>query len=249
MLNDLTTRQNETLDIIVDAIEEDGFPPTVRELQDKLEVASVRGATVHLDALEKKGYIERNGKARGIRVLRRPWEDVGNGSIEIPLVGQVAAGRPILAEENIEKYVSVKREYLRGARDAFLLKVEGDSMVEADINPGDLAIVIPTNTAQNGDVVIALMEDVADTSEVATLKKFHQVEDYVALLPANQKYEPIIGKQFSVQGKVIGVIREDTRAREKGSLLKDAALVPVYNASVRDAESFTQTWSFGATAA
>lgn len=243
MINELTTRQNETLDIIVNSIEEDGFPPTVRELQRKLGVSSVRGATVHLDALEKKGYIERNGKARGIRVLRRSIKDIGNGSIEIPLVGQVAAGKPILAEENIEKYVTVKREYLRGAQDAFLLRVEGDSMVEADIKPGDLAIVIPTNTAQNGDVVIALMEE-----DSATLKKFHQVEDYVALLPANAKYEPIIGKEFSVQGKVIGVVRENSRENKRGSLLKDSALVPVYNAGIRDVQTLKNTWSFGARA-
>lgn len=236
-MDELTQRQLKTLDAIVDSIKDNGFPPTVRELQEALGVSSVRGAAVHLDALEKKGFIERNGKARGIRVLRRPAEDFGNGTIEIPLIGQVAAGRPILAEENIEKYVSIRREYLRGAEQAFLLRVQGESMIEAGITPGDLAIIIPTETAQNGDVVVALIED------EATLKKFHQVEDYVALIPANPKYEPIIGRQFSVQGRVIGVLRQDERPR--GSLLRDSTLVPIYQVEVKDYPERRMQWAYG----
>lgn len=240
--NELSKRQLKALNFIIRFIKDHGFPPTVRELQKELGVSSVRGASIHLEALEKKGYIERSGKARGIRILRHPLTHTSaEDTLKIPLVGQVAAGKPILAEENIEKYVAVKRKYLGGAQNAFLLRVEGDSMIEAGIQPGDLAIVLPTNTAQNGDVVIALMED------SATLKKFHQVEDYVALLPANKKYPPIIGKEFDIQGKVIGVIREEESQKTRSSLLKDGTLVPVYRVPAESTRTLTfgKIWSFG----
>lgn len=221
-MNTLTGRQQIVLSFIVEQIEGSGFPPTIREIRDAIGVSSLRGVTVHLDALERKGYIERNSKARGLRVLRTG--EVGRRAthIRIPLVGAIAAGTPILAQENIEKYVRVKRDHLRGAQKAFLLRVEGDSMIDAGIDDGDLALMSETNTAQSGDVVAALLND------GVTLKTFHQVDKYIALLPANPKYEPIIGKEFSIQGKMVTLLKESMLFEDEG--WADGDLLPVSSA-------------------
>lgn len=231
-MSSLTQRQQEVLHAIVQNLEQTGAPPTIRELRDEIGVNSLRGVTVHLDALERKGYIQRSNKARGLKVLQ--YGETGRRAqyIRIPLVGAVAAGTPILAQENIEKYVRVRREKLQGSQKSFLLRVQGDSMIEAGIKPGDIAIISEANTAQNGDVVVALLED-----EV-TLKKFHKVDDYIALLPANVKYQPIIGREFSIQGKMVGLLNDrDIWAEED---LSDGQLMPVH----REARLKTH-WVFG----
>lgn len=241
MSTDLTNRQQQTLQFILNSIQRNGFPPTVREIKKALRVNSIRGAIVHLEALKKKGYITRSRQARGIKVLKTPTDKKTKGNIKIPLLGQIAAGKPLLAQENIEKYVSIKREYLHGNENAFLLRVQGESMIEAGILPGDLAIVSPVSTAENGEVVVALLED------AATLKKFHRVENYVALLPANPEYEPIIGQEFSIQGKVIGVVRESEKPY--GSVMKDGALLPIYKIRIREEQEGTNSrWVYGASA-
>lgn len=222
----LTDRQGDVLQMIVDQIEQYGYPPTVRELRDELGVNSIRGASIHLDALERKGFIERTGKARGIRVLRRIDNTNTPQEIRIPLIGQIQAGRPILAEENIDQYINVHRDYLNGYQQAFALRVKGESMIDAGIHPSDIALITPTQTAQNGDIVVALFED------SATLKKYHQVDNYIALLPANPKFEPIIGKDFSIQGKLITVLHTD--GQRTARLSDDATLVPVYPIDTAD---------------
>ncbi|MCA9390512.1 transcriptional repressor LexA, partial [candidate division WWE3 bacterium] len=209
-----------------------GFPPTIRELRDEIGVSSLRGVTVHLDALERKGFIERNSKARGLRVLRNGEMGRRAQYIRIPLVGTVAAGTPILAQENIEKYVRVKRDQLKGSEKSFLLRVQGDSMIDAGIRPGDLAIISESATADSGDVVVALFDD-----EV-TLKKFHKVDNYVALLPANAKYQPIIGKDFEIQGKLVGLLDEAQLFDDENWV--DGDLLPV-----RREQSKHFPWIFG----
>lgn len=162
---------------------------------------SLRGVTIHLDALERKGFIKRSSKARGIRIVREVPSGKPQGFIKIPILGEIHAGTPLLAEGNIERYVNVRKGYLKGTQKASLLRVKGDSMVDEGIYEDDLAIISSQARAENGDIVVALLED-----EVV-LKKLHRVGDYIALLPGNPKYAPIIGKEFSIQGKLIGVIR------------------------------------------
>lgn len=231
-MQNLTSRQQKVLNSIIKNIESTGFPPTIRELREKIGVTSLRGVTVHLDALERKGYIERTSQARGLRVLRNGEAGRRAQYIRIPLVGSVAAGTPILAQENIEKYVRVKRDHLKGAQKSFLLRVRGDSMIEAGIQPGDLAIISESSTADNGDVVVALLED-----EV-TLKRFHKVDDYVALLPANPNYQPIIGREFSIQGKMVGLLNDDQIYNEEQ--WDDGQLMPVHKERSRRIQ-----WIFG----
>lgn len=239
----LTHRQEEVLNIIVREIETNGFPPTVREVRDRLGVSSIRGASVHLEALEKKGYIQKTGKARGIKVLRRSPSLVGNQEIRIPLIGQIQAGLPIWAEENFERYINVKSTYLKGYQKAFALKVEGESMIEAGINPGDTALIFPTQTAQNGDIVVALIED------SVTLKNFHQVDNFIALLPSNSSFDPIIGKEFNIQGKLIGLIKKEDKAYgslvRRGSLKNEAHLIPMTAKNALDSPK--AKWVFGKT--
>lgn len=220
MSTNLTERQKEVLNFIIHEIKTRGFPPTIREMRDALNLHSLRGITVHLDALVKKGFIQRTSQARGIRVLRDSRPFANRGKIEIPLLGEIHAGTPLLAEENIEKYIAVDVEKLKGATNAFALRVKGDSMVEAQIYEGDLAIVSPQATAEDGDIVVALLED-----EV-TLKKFHRVGDYIALLPANTNYAPIIGREFSIQGKLIGVL--SSKERKFISQASSSTLLPVH---------------------
>jgi repressor LexA len=239
MADTLTTRQQEVLDIIVEAITSEGYPPTVRELRDILGVNSIRGASIHLDALERKGFIKRSGKARGIRVLDAGTSTNGTREIRIPLIGQIQAGYPLLAEQNVETFINVKKSYLKGNSHAFALRVSGESMIDAGIQPGDIALIVPTQHADNGDIVVALLDD------SATLKKFYQVDNYVALLPANPVFQPIIGRDFSIQGRLIGIIRSEDEP--SGSLTNEACLVPVYRYPTSDGPSLTKQWIYGRT--
>lgn len=233
----LTTRQEEVLSIIVSEIENSGFPPTVREIQEKLGVKSIRGASVHLDALQKKGFIQITGKARGIKVLRKSSSMIDKQEIRIPLIGQVQAGIPIWAEENFEQYINVKTTYLKGYQKAYALRVKGESMIGAGIEPDDVALIYPTNIARDGDIVVALIDN-----EV-TLKRFQQVDNFIALLPANENFQPIIGKDFDIQGKLIGLIKKNDRAW--GSLVNEAKLIPIAKQSALDHPNYTSQWTFG----
>ncbi|NTV30516.1 transcriptional repressor LexA [candidate division WWE3 bacterium] len=236
----LTNRQLITLDLIISEIETNGFPPTVREIRDRLGVNSIRGASIHLDALERKGFIQRSSKARGIKVLRRPETNNAHlQEIRIPLIGQVQAGHPIWAEEHFEKYINVKKSYLKGYQKAFAVRVEGESMIEAGIEPGDIALIHPTESASNGDIVVALIED------SVTLKRFHKVDDFIALLPANPNFKPIIGTEFNIQGKLIGLIKTTDNAL--GSLEDEASLIPITPLSASDRPQTMLKWVYGTT--
>lgn len=202
MSQPLTSRQRQVLDAIVAYDRQHGFPPTIRELQEALGLSSPRSIAFHLENLEKKGWIERNSTPRGIRVLARCSEPNGDEVIYLPLVGSIAAGIPLLAQENIREWVPVPTGLLGRHQNAFLLQVRGDSMIEAHILESDLVIVHPQPTATNGDIVVALIND------EATVKRFYQSDKQVLLKPANPAYTPIeVTDDIHIQGKVIGVLR------------------------------------------
>ncbi|MGB9812351.1 MAG: transcriptional repressor LexA [Thermovenabulum sp.] len=199
MYKDLTPRQKQILDYIYDFIRTKGYPPSVREICAATNLRST--ATVHgyLVQLEKKGYLSRDPqKPRAIDVIDK--KIFNNQLVEVPLIGNVTAGQPILAEENIEEIYSLSKELIHDSN-VFMLKVQGDSMINAGILNGDYVFVKVTNTAENGDIVVALIED------KATVKRFYKEEGFVRLQPENPHMQPIIVKDVKILGKVIGLFR------------------------------------------
>ncbi|MEW6203461.1 MAG: transcriptional repressor LexA [bacterium] len=197
----LTDRQEEIFNYILEHIEDEGYPPTIRRIGAHFNIVSPNGVKEHLLALQRKGYINlRPRTSRGIEVLRRPRWTEGREK-GIPLVGRIAAGLPVLAVENIEDRLTLERLFPSDGR-IFALRVRGDSMTDAGIYDGDIVIVRPQKTAEKGDIVVALLDD------EATVKKFHRKRNKVCLIPANKKYTPIILDSVEIAGKVIGVIRK-----------------------------------------
>ena len=214
MAKGVTDRQQEVFNFVVGYIEDKGYPPTIREMQLGLGIGSLRGVTIHLDALQKKGYLERlsseNGPrtARGIRILARPHpraKDEEDGLRRLPLIGTIAAGTPLLANQNIEDIIAVPHLLLRmNAPDCFLLRIQGDSMSGAHILPGDLVVIQPQITAENGDIVAVRI------GEEATVKKFARHGNRIELQAQNPNYAPIPLRKAdnaAVIGKVIGLLR------------------------------------------
>lgn len=209
MKNELTERQQEILSFILQFRDENGYPPTLREIGRKFEISSTFGVKRHLDALVKKGYLNIESNAsRGISIIREDPVKIVEDSNEIyrkiPIVGRVAAGSPILAMENIEGSIVIDSGFMKKSENSFALKVKGDSMVDAGIFENDLVIVAPRSEAVNGDIVVAMLED-----EV-TVKTFEKKNDNVRLLPQNENYEPIeidSSRDFKIIGKVTGVVR------------------------------------------
>lgn len=202
MAKELTKRQREILDYIIECVRDHGLPPTIAEIGDEFGIASTNGVNDHLVALEKKGYIERSSKARGILVT--PKAAIGLYQSEVgvlPLVGTVAAGQPILAEENIEGHVAVDAGMAQ--RRAFCLRVHGDSMIEDGILDGDIIIVDQEKRARAGDVVVALVED------EATVKYFYPNGTTIELRPANATMETMFfpARDVSLQGVVVALQR------------------------------------------
>jgi repressor LexA len=196
----LTTKQERVFDFIKGSIKNLGFPPTVREIGDKFNI-TVKGAYDHVKAIEKKGYIRtEQNKSRAIVVLGGD-DEIPVDAINVPLVGRIAAGSPILAEENIEEYLSFPKSMFRSG-EYFALNVKGDSMIEGGIYDGDIAIIKKQNTANNGDVVAALLSD------EATLKRLKISGNKVQLMPENSKYEPIVAEDFTILGKLIALFRK-----------------------------------------
>ncbi len=196
----LTKRQNEIFEFITGHLDRTGYPPTVREIGKALGLHSPSTVHAHLAKLEKSGVLRRDpSKPRAIEVLvDRAKRVVRPG---VPLVGQVAAGSPILAEENIEDILEVPA--LLGAESGdYALNVRGDSMKDAGILPGDVVIVRPATEAANGEIVVALLED------EATVKRFYREADAVRLQPENPAYEPIVTRDVEIIGRVIGVFRK-----------------------------------------
>ncbi len=200
----LTEKQKQILGLIAQKVKEVGFPPTMQELADQLGFRSKNAVFKHLEALEKKGYIRRAaGGARGITILNSLGFLKTEGLSNVPLVGTVAAGTPILAEENIERYVPVPDYLTHNGGTYFALRVKGDSMVNAGILEDDLVIVRSTNQADNGEIVVAL------SGEEATVKRLVIKGHQKYLKPENEIYENIpLSEEWSIQGKVVALIRE-----------------------------------------
>jgi repressor LexA len=204
----LTARQQEVFDFIKERIQASSRPPTLREIGARFNITSTNGVRSILHALAKKNYIERSPKlSRGIDLPELQKADGARESnlLEVPILGRVAAGTPILAVENLEGTVVVDKDFLMRQENVFALKVQGDSMKDAGILNGDLLFARQQNTADRGQIVVALL------GEETTVKYFYPEGNYVRLQPANDAYGPIIvGKditEFSVLGRVIGIMR------------------------------------------
>jgi len=202
MLPELTPRQKRIYDFIAGAIRDNGYAPSIPEIGKRFKITSTRGVFDHLKALENKGYIKRIGK-RAIEIVSSTGRSALPEATEIPILGRIRAGAPILAEENVEGFLAVANEIARG-KATFALKVKGDSMIEDGIFDGDYVIIRRQETAENGDIVCALIEN------EATLKRFQRNGSEVILKPANPKYEPIVVSkgEFHVLGRATGVIRK-----------------------------------------
>ena len=200
---DLTKRQQEIFDFIRKYSARYGYPPTVRDIGKAVGLASSSTVHAHLANLEKIGLLRRDpSKPRAIELLDRAVESVrgivrGEG---LPLVGSVAAGQPMLAEENVEEYISVP-EIAGGEDGEYLLRIRGDSMKDAGILEGDFVVVHSQETAKDGDVVVALL------GEEATVKRFFREADHIRLQPENDAVEPIRSKEVKVLGRVVGLLR------------------------------------------
>src|SRR5215510_2374253 len=202
MFPPLTVRQKMIYDFLAGTIQDNGYAPSIPEIGKRFKITSTRGVFDHLKALENKGYIKRIGR-RAIEIVSPTGRFAFPEATEIPILGRIRAGAPILAEENIEGFLVVANEIARG-KEAFALKVKGDSMIEDGIFDGDYVIIRRQETTDNGDIVCALIEN------EATLKRFHRQGSVVILKPANKNYEPItVSKgEFRVIGKATGVIRK-----------------------------------------
>ena len=193
--------QQEILEYIKNQILQRGFPPAVREICEAVNLKSTSSVHSHLETLEKNGYIRRDPtKPRAIEILDDTFNLTRREMVNVPIIGQVAAGQPILAEENIEDYFPFPAERMPN-KQTFLLKVKGESMINAGILDGDYVLVEQDATASNGDMVVALVED------SATVKTFYKEEGVFRLQPENDFMDPIIVKEVSILGKVIGVMR------------------------------------------
>ena len=202
MAQKVTKRQQAVLDCIEACIREKGYGPTVREVCQTLGLSSPSTVHVHLKALEDKGYIKRDPlKSRSI-ALTYPIEDTPSPSVvvNVPLVGDVAAGSPILAEENITDTMTLPTDIV-GDAPSFMLSVRGESMIEAGINDGDYVVVKEQPVANNGDIVVAIVDD------GATVKRFYKEADHIRLQPENSTMDPIIVSDCSIAGKVVAVFR------------------------------------------
>ena len=197
----ISKKQQEILEYIKDQILQRGFPPAVREICEAVNLKSTSSVHSHLETLEKNGYIRRDPtKPRAIEILDDTFNLTRREMVNVPIIGQVAAGQPILAEENVEDYFPFPAERMPN-KQTFLLKVKGESMINAGILDGDYVLVEQDATASNGDMVVALVED------SATVKTFYKEEGVFRLQPENDFMDPIIVKEVSILGKVIGVMR------------------------------------------
>lgn len=202
-MDNLTPRQKQILNFIKKEVQEKNYPPSVREIGNEVGLSSSSTVHSHLNTLERKGFIRRDPtKPRAIEILesqsaRNLREDV----VKIPVLGQVAAGSPILAEENIEDYFPVPASLVKDDQ-VFMLRIRGDSMQDAGIHHDDYVIVRQQNSAVNHDIVVALLED------EATVKRFLKKKDHVVLQAENPLYEPIKARNVMILGKVIGLFRE-----------------------------------------
>ena len=201
MAGQITPKQEEILNYIKNEILERGFPPAVREICQAVHLKSTSSVHSHLESLEKHGYIRRDPtKPRAIEILDDSFNMLRREMVNVPIVGTVAAGQPLLAEQNIDSYFPIPAEYMPNEQ-TFILKVKGESMINAGIMDGDKVIVKQQNTAQNGDMVVALIED------SATVKTYYKENGHYRLQPENDTMDPIIVDDVQILGKVFGVFR------------------------------------------
>ncbi len=201
MSRDGSGKQKQILEFIKSQILEKGYPPTVREICEEVNLSSTSSVHAHLESLEKKGLIRRDPtKGRAIEITDESFNTVRTEMTSLPIVGQVAAGAPILAEQNIDSYFPVPAEHIPGGT-SFILKVKGDSMINVGILPGDLVIVNECESVSNGEIVVAMVED------EATVKRFYKEDGHIRLQPENDFMDPIIVPDCKVVGRVCGVMR------------------------------------------
>lgn len=198
----ISAKQQEILDYIKEEILKKGYPPAVREICEAVHLKSTSSVHSHLETLEKNGFIRRDPtKPRAIEILDDNFSMIRQDMVNIPIVGQVAAGQPILATENIESYFPIPAEFVPKG-ETFMLKVKGESMINIGIYDGDMVMIESCNTAHNGDVVVALIDD------SATVKTFYKESDHIRLQPENDSMEPIIVRdEVTIVGKVFGLFR------------------------------------------
>lgn len=197
----LTSKQQEILEYIKETILNKGYPPAVREICEAVHLKSTSSVHSHLETLEEKGYIRRDPtKPRTIEIIDDCFNLTRREVVNVPLVGTVAAGVPLLAEENIENYYPIPVELLPNA-ETFMLNVKGNSMINAGIFDGDQLIVERCSTAYDGEIVVALVDD------SATVKRFYKEDGYYRLQPENDEMDPIIVDHIKIIGKVIGLFR------------------------------------------
>lgn len=197
----ISAKQQEILNYIKEEILKRGYPPAVREICEAVNLKSTSSVHSHLETLEKNGYIRRDPtKPRAIEICDDNFQMVRTEMVSLPVIGQVAAGQPILAEENIESYFPVPAEYVPTG-DSFILHVKGDSMINAGIFNGDQLFVNACHTAHNGEIVVAMIDD------SATVKTFYKEEGHIRLQPENDSMDPIIVNDCQILGKVFGVFR------------------------------------------
>ncbi len=197
----ISPKQKEILEYIKSQILERGFPPAVRDICEAVHLKSTSSVHSHLETLEKNGYIRRDPtKPRAIEILDDSFNFMRREMVNVPIIGRVAAGEPILAEQNVENYFPIPMEYMPNNQ-TFMLRVKGESMVNAGILSGDMVLVEQLSTAHDGDMVVALIED------GATVKTFYKEDGHIRLQPENDTMEPIIVTDVQILGKVIGVFR------------------------------------------
>jgi len=197
----ITAKQQEILEFMKAEILKKGYPPAVREICEAVNLKSTSSVHAHLETLEENGYIRRDPtKPRAIEIIDDSFNLTRREVANIPIVGRVAAGQPILAVQNIENYFPIPTEYL-GNEEMFMLTVKGESMINVGIYEGDMLLVAKQSTARNGDIVVALVDD------SATVKTFYKESDHYRLQPENDYMEPIIVKEVEILGKVKGLIR------------------------------------------
>ena len=197
----ISDKQKEILEYMKQEILNKGYPPTVRDICEAVKLKSTSSVHSHLETLEKNGYIRRDPtKPRAIEIIDDSFNLTRREMTNVPMLGRVAAGEPILAVENVESYFPIPTEYMPNA-ESFMLKVKGESMINAGIFDGDNVLVEKCNTARNGDMVVALVDD------SATVKTFYKEANHIRLQPENDSMDPIIVDDCEILGKVFGVFR------------------------------------------
>ncbi|MDK0614686.1 transcriptional repressor LexA [Clostridium perfringens] len=200
IIKENSDKQTQIYNFLIEFTKSKGYPPSVREICQAVSLKSTSTVHGHLKRLEKKGLIYRDPtKPRALEIVELSNEE--KELINIPIVGKVTAGMPILATENIEDMFQMPINYVKHNNDLFILKVTGDSMIESGILDGDLAIIEQKNVATNGDIVVALIEN------EATIKRFFKENGFIRLQPENKNYEPIIVEDCSILGKLVGIYR------------------------------------------